>query len=182
MNATDIIQRWRERQAEILASLPPALLLEYRDLEVAIRVAEGTLGQIDPPAPTAAPSAVPVSALEPPLAEPRGPAEAGADGTAGRPPRRRRTPLARRKRDLAAFLAARGGATRTDILAGTDIPPGSLSTLLQDGDFVHGDDGLWRARPAAGDPVPGADPAVPVHGSCVGAAPPGSVGGNGHGA
>ncbi len=50
-----------------------------------------------------------------------------------------------RKEEIAEFIRTHGPATRSEILAGTDIPKGTIGYCLNDGTmFVRGDDGKWR--------------------------------------
>ncbi len=57
-----------------------------------------------------------------------------------------RIPLAQRRLALLHFLAKNGPSTRTQILAGTGIPAGSLSALLADPEIVSAGHGIWRLR------------------------------------
>ena len=61
---------------------------------------------------------------------------------------RERLPLRVYKRMLKLFLMDRPKrrATRKEILAGTNIAPGSLSALLGGGDFEQVEHGLWRVK------------------------------------
>ena len=57
-----------------------------------------------------------------------------------------RLPLATHRVALIQFLDTNGASTRKQILAGTHIPPGSLSALLKE--FVQDGRGKWKLRMA----------------------------------
>jgi len=50
-----------------------------------------------------------------------------------------------RKAQVAEFIKTHGPSTRSEIVAGTDIPKGTIAYCLKDETrFVRGDDGKWR--------------------------------------
>ena len=61
--------------------------------------------------------------------------------------RPQRVPLSQRRQVLRDFLAAHQPATRADILAGTNIPAGTLSALLAEPEFSSSSHGLWGLTP-----------------------------------
>ncbi len=68
------------------------------------------------------------------------PEEQGEIETANQPPRAKG-----RKAEVAEFIRTHGPSTRSEILAGTDIPKGTIAYCLNDKTrFVDGDDGKWR--------------------------------------
>lgn len=128
MNGFQIVRRLKARRSAILEHLPPHLLTEFEEIEAAIRQIDLLLqkeGQnVDVPIPTRFAGLV-------------------DDDTRAK---ETRTPLAQRRQTLYDFLSRRGPATRAEILAGTDIPQGTLSALLSDEMFVKVEENKWAAR------------------------------------
>ena len=55
-----------------------------------------------------------------------------------------------RKQQVAEFIRANGPSTRSEILAGTDVPEGTIRYCLKDETrFVRDKDGKWRNVEAA---------------------------------
>lgn len=130
MNAKELVRRWKERQAQILATLPESMRTEYHELTVAIRRAECEF------------------AGRKRAASGNGRAAAPSEGTDfGQVLEKmsQRVPLEERKQQVAAFLEKNGPSTRSDILNATNIPNGSLSNVLLDTElFEKKTDGLWQ--------------------------------------
>jgi hypothetical protein len=130
MNAKELVKRWKERQAEILGTLPEAVRTEYNELTVAIRRAEFEF------------------AGRKRAASKNGQATMPSDPVNfGRVLEKmsQRVPLEERKQQVVSFLEKNGPSSRSDILSATSIPNGSLSNVLLDTEaFEKNDDGLWQ--------------------------------------
>jgi hypothetical protein len=133
LSASELIHMLLDRRREILLTLEPHLLAEYRDLGKSIRTIEAQLARLA--------------------------SQQGQEGTEEQPDtlqsRARRFVLAPaprirmaiHKKKLIDFLRANGcPASRTEILTGTKIPSGSLSSLLSSEEFEQVERGLWRLK------------------------------------
>jgi hypothetical protein len=149
VDANELIRRWRDRRREILETLPPQLLAEYRQLGLLIR---GVLTEQ-----RAAALKERTQETERMIAEEEARlAKAMEELAAAQEEMRRlsaeaereeaRVPLDRHRETLIAFLAKKGPSTRREITAATPIPAGSLSLLLRDQRFEQVQHGLWRLR------------------------------------
>lgn len=122
MDVRELIERWAARRKEILNTLPPKLLAEYRKLGALIR---------------ATGSEVLRSTMTP------RPAPPGSGRFFDFP----RIPLSHHKAKLVEFLKGKESATRGEIGAATGIPPGSLSKLLNKGkEFEQVKRGFWALK------------------------------------
>jgi hypothetical protein len=129
MSTTQLLNRWRDRQKEILETLSPDLLAEYRKLGELIETVEDeedknareikTSGQK-----TNKEHIVPANFF-PPIP---------------------RVPLSVHKKKLIDYLKKHGPSTRGEISAGAAIPPGSLSELLSEKEFEQHERGFWGLR------------------------------------
>lgn len=123
-----MVRQLKARRSAILDHLPAELLNEFEAIETTIRQIDVLLRQhgekVDVPIPSH------LAGLVDENARPKG----------------TRQPLTVRKKTLFDFLTQHGPATRAEILAGTDIPQGTLSALLTDEMFVKVDEGRWGVR------------------------------------
>jgi hypothetical protein len=130
MDAFDMVRLLRVRQNAILDCLPDALCREYQEIESAIRHIDGLLAEKGAAVKIDLPSRVRE------ILEQRG-------GVNLQPSR---VPLVQRRLVLEDYLRTFGPAKRGQILMNTKIPPGTLSTLLQNVLFEKTTDGLWRIK------------------------------------
>jgi hypothetical protein len=129
VDAEELIRLWSDRRREILKTLPPDLLVEYRRLGVLIR---GMRAQQYADARKSLQS----NAQE----------EQEAYRLTRQDSMRLRISLDDHREALIAFLAVHGPSARGEIVRRTKIPSGSLSILLQDQRFEQVKHGLWRLR------------------------------------
>ena len=122
MDTGEMIRLRRKLRAEILKKLPPELQAEFHRLGKEIRQLRKMIMA---------------------TAESRGDVKPAMKGFFDLP----RIPLLRHKRTLIEFLLMhKEPATRKEILAGTDIPYGSLSSLLKADEFEQVSHGLWKLK------------------------------------
>jgi hypothetical protein len=141
VDVEELLRGWYERRREILKTLPPDLLAEYRQIGRLIKgVLKEQVNQIGPE------GGLLLGKLEPKTICKECHAELKEDGIMEQLQHIKpfRVSLVRRKETLLKFLAERGPSTRGEILRETDIPPGSLSMLLQHPEFENAGHGLWR--------------------------------------
>lgn len=138
-----LMQRWRERRLEILkAHLPPELLLEYRQLGVAIRAVRTKEIKLSPTEARCKLLAYPRNADLPVLSA-RDEIEAKMKLAKEIVSRQ---PLASHKAKLIEFLDTYGPTKRALIPTMTGIPAGSLSELLTGPEFERLDYGVWALK------------------------------------
>jgi hypothetical protein len=122
-DALELIQYWKKRRREILESLPPEQLREYRQLGVSIKLAyKGIAGAVQEK----------MNNLHT--------KDRAVEAPSGR------VPFHDRKKQIVDYLRDKGPSHRGEIIAETGIPAGSLSVVLQDADFENVGRGLWKAK------------------------------------
>jgi hypothetical protein len=118
MDTDELIRRWRKRQREILEKrLFPEELEEYHKLARLIKEVRDEQAE-----------------------KQREPSDEGLF------PEPKRVPLSEHREKLIAFLKENGSATRNQIIHATDIPSGSLSSLLKGREFEQVKRGLWSLK------------------------------------
>jgi hypothetical protein len=144
MNIEELFHRWRKRRREILESLPPDLLAEYRRLG---RLIQGMLNeQLAEIRRELKRSKESSEITEQEVRDFRRRAHESIDRAHEMSEKDRRTSLAFRRAELKTFFESHGPATRRQILEATSIPAGSLSELLKGEEFEQVHRGLWRLR------------------------------------
>ena len=129
MDAFKMVRLLRARQNEILEAMPPAQLAEYRELDAMVRAIDRLILEAG-----AGAQVEMTPRLEKMLT--------AKDVEAAKPSR---VPLTVRREQLWQYLREKGPSSRAQLLLHTGIPPGTLSTLLNE-DATENKDGLWRLK------------------------------------
>jgi len=141
MDSEELVRRWRDRRREILKTLPPELLAEYRRLGVLIQnvlVEQRAISKCKKLSDQERAELMEGTVRVPDLINRK------VKQALEEVREESRIPLHRHRETLIAFLAEFGPSTRREIAAGTSIPAGSLSRLLRGPQFEQAAHGLWR--------------------------------------
>jgi hypothetical protein len=133
MDAAEMVRQLKVRQSSIVELLPK-LHEELEQIQNTVRELEGLLGKgyvVDVPIPLEL--AHLLKELPTPTSRPK----------------ETRLPLSVRRMALRKYLAENGPATRSQIMAATGIPAGSLSALLGEDDIATTQHGMWHLKGTA---------------------------------
>lgn len=154
MTTTELMNRLRKRQGEILQSLSPELLAEYTKLAEMIALIRAEEDRVAAAHGKKIGDAVGV----PVFIEDHGGLELVIKGAPPATSVGTRLPLAVQKEKVIRFLDNNGPMPRSTILSMTGVPAGSLSALLKGKEFKQNDTGNWELnydeieKPGPSDP------------------------------